>query len=190
MRSMNDSVIGVAARIPRPTILLAMISLFFVAAKVQAQSKDASSNAVSSQEIKTNATPNPLPQGVEILSDTRGVDLGPYVRSTLAAIKKNWVPLIPEKARPGGPLDGETIIRLTMSADGKITAMHLDKSSGHTEIDRAAWGAITAVGQFSPLPAEFKGPSVEFRISFLTNRPVPAPTTGSDHMTGGASIPK
>jgi TonB family protein len=92
----------------------------------------------------------------------------------LAMIKKNWIPLIPEEARPPANVQGETLIRFTISPDGNVSAMHLDESSQHPNIDRAAWGAITAVGQFPALPAEFKGPKLELRLDFLTNRPVPA----------------
>jgi hypothetical protein len=38
--------------------------------------------------------------GVDILSDTQGVDFGPYLRRILSDIKRNWEPLIPEEARP------------------------------------------------------------------------------------------
>jgi TonB C terminal len=115
--------------------------------------------------------------GVEILSDTEGVDFGPYLRRILADIKRNWLPLIPEEARPAASMQSETLIRVSILPDGRISAMHLDGSSQQQNIDRAAWGAITGEGQFPPLPATFKGQSVELRISFLTNRPLPVRTT-------------
>jgi TonB family protein len=111
--------------------------------------------------------------GVEVLSDTQGVDFGPYIRKILGDIKRNWIPLIPEEARPPLNKQGETLIRFTISSDGHITAMNLDGSSQDTAIDRACWGGITGVGQFPPLPANFKGPNLELRIDFLTNKPLP-----------------
>ena len=44
--------------------------------------------------------------------------------------------------------------------------MHLDDSTRDQAIDRAAWGSITSQGQLQPLPATFKGPNLELRISF------------------------
>jgi TonB family protein len=149
-------------------------SLFFDASDLVGQSSGASS-APSSPPAKNDTKPAAPSSGVEILTDTRGVDFGPYIRKALAIIKKNWITLIPEEARPPANMQGETLIRFSILPDGKISAMHLDKSSQHTNIDQAAWGAITAVGQFPPLPTEFKGPQVELRINFLTNRPLPAP---------------
>jgi TonB family protein len=111
--------------------------------------------------------------GAEILSDTQGVDFGPYIRKILGDIKRNWIPLIPEEARPPLNKQGETLIRFTISSDGHITAMNLDGSSQDTAIDRACWGGITGVGQFPPLPANFKGPSLELRVDFFTNKPLP-----------------
>jgi TonB family protein len=111
--------------------------------------------------------------GAEVLSDTQGVDFGPYIRRILADIKRNWIPLIPEEARPPLNKQGETLIRFTILPDGRIAAMNLDGSSQDTAIDRACWGGITAVGQFPPLPANFKGPNLELRVDFFTNKPLP-----------------
>jgi TonB family protein len=111
--------------------------------------------------------------GVEVLSDMQGVDFGPYIRRILSDIKRTWIPLIPEEARPPLNKQGETLIRFTILPDGRIAAMNLDGSSQDTAIDRACWGAITGVGQFPPLPANFKGPNLELRIDFLTNKPLP-----------------
>ena len=38
--------------------------------------------------------------GVEVLSDTQGVDFAAYLRRILGDIQRNWIPLIPEEARP------------------------------------------------------------------------------------------
>jgi hypothetical protein len=115
--------------------------------------------------------------GVQILSDTQGVDFGPYIRRILADIKANWIPLIPEEARPPLNKQGETLIRFTIMPDGHIKAtadgMVLDGPSGDAAIDRACWGGITGVGQFPPLPANFKGPYLELRVDFFTNKPLP-----------------
>ena len=111
--------------------------------------------------------------GAEILSDTQGVDFGPYIRRILSDIKRNWIPLIPEEARPPLNKQGETLVRFTILPDGRIAAMNLDGSSQDQSIDRACWGAITGEGQFPPLPANFHGPNLELRIDFFTNKPLP-----------------
>jgi outer membrane biosynthesis protein TonB len=111
--------------------------------------------------------------GAEVLSDTQGVDFGPYIRRILQDIKRNWYPLIPEEARPPLNKQGETLIRFTILPDGRIAAMNLDGSSQDQSIDKACWGAITGEGQFPPLPPNFHGPNLELRIDFLTNKPLP-----------------
>jgi len=111
--------------------------------------------------------------GAEILSDTQGVDFGPYIRRILSDIKRNWIPLIPEEARPPLNKQGETLVRFTILPDGRIAAMNLDGSSQDQSIDKACWGAITGEGQFPPLPANFHGPNLELRIDFFTNKPIP-----------------
>lgn len=111
--------------------------------------------------------------GAEVLSDTQGVDFGPYLRRILADIKRNWDPLIPNEAEAPLFKQGETFIRFSINPDGSIGAMHLDGSTHDEAINRSCWGSITSEGQFPPLPAQFKGPNLELRIHYLVNRTPP-----------------
>lgn len=114
-----------------------------------------------------------LNTGVDILSDTMGVDFNPYLKRIIYEIYHTWLPLIPEEARPPLNKQGETLIRFTILPDGRIGAMTLDGSTHDQAIDRAAWGSITGVGQFPPLPKEFHGPNLELRIHYLVNKNPP-----------------
>ena len=107
--------------------------------------------------------------GVDILSDTWGVDFNPYLRRILKLIYNTWLPLIPQEGRPPQNMQAETLIRFSIGPTGKILAMHLDGSTQKQKFDRAAWGAITGVGQFPPLPEEFTGPYFELRLHFTVN---------------------
>jgi TonB family protein len=111
-----------------------------------------------------------LNTGVDILSDTMGVNFDPYLKKIIREIYNTWLPLIPEEARPPLNKQGETLIRFTILPDGRIGAMNLDGSTHDQAIDRAAWGSITGVGQFPPLPKEFHGPNLELRIHYLVNK--------------------
>jgi hypothetical protein len=51
--------------------------------------------------------------------------------------------------------------------------MQLDGPSHDRAIDHAAWGGITGVGQFEPLPPEYKGKNLELRIQFVISRNAP-----------------
>ncbi len=103
----------------------------------------------------------------EVLSDTLGVDFGPYIKRLLRILRASWYPLIPEECSPPLNKEGSTLIRFTINSNGTVSAMHLDASTHDTAIDRAAWGSITGVGQFPPLPKEFNGPNLELRIHFI-----------------------
>jgi TonB family protein len=108
------------------------------------------------------------PQGdLEILSDTLGVDFGPYIKRLLRILYASWVPLIPEETRPPLNKEGDTLIRFRINPDGSLSYMHLDGSSHDDAINRAAWGSVTGVGQFPPLPKDFTGPNLDLRIHFV-----------------------
>jgi outer membrane biosynthesis protein TonB len=111
-----------------------------------------------------------LNTGVDVLSDTQGVNFDPYLKKIIREIYNTWLPLIPEEARPPLNKSGETLIRFTILPDGRIGGMVLDGSTHDDAINRAAWGSITGVGQFPPLPSEFHGPNLELRIHYLVNK--------------------
>ena len=107
--------------------------------------------------------------GVDVLSDTMGVDFGPYLNKLIREIYNNWIPLIPEEARPPLNKSGETLIRFTILPNGTVGGMHLDGSTHDDAINRAAWGSVNGQ-QFPPLPPEFKGPLLELRIHYMVNK--------------------
>jgi TonB family protein len=108
--------------------------------------------------------------GVEILSDTLGVDFQPYLRAAMQQVYDKWLRLLPPRVHPPERAGGVTVIRFTLAPDGKIAAMHLDRSTHDDELNRAAWSAITSVGTFPSLPSEFHGPNLELRVNFLVNQ--------------------
>ena len=107
--------------------------------------------------------------GPEILSDTLGVNFGPYMRRVIEATYRSWIPIIPESARP--PLDkqGRVGVRFKIYPDGSVKEMILEFPSGDVSLDRAAWGGITGASPYPPLPKEFKGPFLELRFGFYYN---------------------
>ncbi len=115
----------------------------------------------------------PADTGVEVLSDTRGVNFDPYVRGLVKAVYARWLPLLPEEARAPKQEKSTTLVRFTVGPDGRIRAMSLEGSSRDVAMDRAAWGAMTGAGQFSPLPKGFTGPDLELRIHFRVNGGAP-----------------
>jgi TonB family protein len=103
---------------------------------------------------------------LEILSDTQGVDFGPYLQRILQDVKDNWYRLIPESAEMK---KGKLAIEFAITKDGKIADMQLRATSGDIALDRAAWGGITASNPFPPLPSEFNGPYLALRFRFYYN---------------------
>src|ERR1700691_1639180 len=103
---------------------------------------------------------------LEVLSDTQGVDFGPYLSRVLHDVKMNWYSLIPESAQMK---KGNLVIEFAITKDGKVADMHLAASSGDVPLDRAAWGGITASNPFPPLPTEFNGPYLALRFRFFYN---------------------
>jgi TonB family protein len=103
---------------------------------------------------------------LEVLSDTMGVDFGPYLQRVLHDVRQNWYNAIPESAQMK---HGSLIIEFAITKDGKVAGMKLDASSGDVPLDRAAWAGITASDPFPALPTEFGGQYLALRFRFFYN---------------------
>jgi len=108
---------------------------------------------------------------LDVLSDTMGVDFGPYLQRVLHDVKYNWYDLIPESAKPPIMKKGKVAIEFAILPNGQVAGMKMEQggSSGDTALDRAAWGGITASDPFPPLPSEFTGPYLMLRFHFFYN---------------------
>jgi TonB family protein len=106
---------------------------------------------------------------LDILSDTQGVDFGPYLERVVHAVRMNWYQLIPEVARPPLMKQGKVSIEFAITKDGRVAGMRLVGQSGDVSLDRAAWGGITASDPFAPLPSEFHGQYLALRFHFYYN---------------------
>ncbi len=56
---------------------------------------------------------------LEVLSDTQGVDFGPYLERVMQAVRMNWYAIIPEEARPPLLKKGKVAIQFAILPDGK-----------------------------------------------------------------------
>jgi TonB-like protein len=103
---------------------------------------------------------------LDVLTDTEGVDFGPYLKEVLKEIRENWYHLIPENAEMK---KGKLAIEFAIKQDGGVAGMKLVATSGDLALDRPAWGSITASNPFKPLPAGFTKPFLALRIRFYYN---------------------
>ncbi len=105
----------------------------------------------------------------EILTDTMGVDFGPYLTRIVQIVKQNWYNLMPPSVYPPILKQGKLAIEFVILKDGKTTGMVVHTSSGDVALDRAAWASITASTPFPPLPKEFPGQILGLRFYYFYN---------------------
>jgi TonB family protein len=105
----------------------------------------------------------------EILTDTMGVDFGPYLARITQVVRSNWYHLLPPSVYPPIGKQGKLAIEFVILKDGKASGMMLHTSSGDVALDRAAWASITASNPFPPLPKEFPGEVLGLRFYYFYN---------------------
>lgn len=75
---------------------------------------------------------------VDLLSDTGGMDVHPYISRVLPLIRTNWYQLIPESA---ANKQGKVIIRFNIMKNGQISDVRIVEKSGDSILDKAAFKA-------------------------------------------------
>ncbi len=108
-------------------------------------------------------------EGVEILSNTPGVELATYLRIVVPKINQNWRDQIPASENRKGKL----AIEFAITKDGKLADMWLvSRPSGPDDeaMVRMAWASITKSNPFPPLPSEFAGSFLALRFHFDYSR--------------------
>ena len=106
---------------------------------------------------------------VDVLSDTMGVNFGPYLSRVLRAVRLNWYDRIPESARAPLMKRGKVSIQFDILKTGQIAAMAVVGTSGDPSLDGAAIGGINQSGPFPPLPQQFQGQYLALRFHFFYN---------------------
>ena len=66
----------------------------------------------------------------DVLSDTMGVDFGPYLSRVVQNVRANWYNIIPEVARPPIMKKGKLSIEFAILKDGKVAGMKLATDRG------------------------------------------------------------
>jgi hypothetical protein len=141
-----------------------------------AQTAPSASAAPDSFPALSDRLKHPIPPGgYEVLSDTQGVDFKFYLSQWHHITGATWQPLIPKEVNPPTSKSGMVVIRFKILPNGRLVSpdgMTLERRSGDTALDRAAWGAISG-SDYPQLPKDFKGPFLEIRAYFLYNMKPP-----------------
>ena len=92
----------------------------------------------------------------------REPDFGPYMRELQRRIKLNWDP-------PKGNESKRVVLLFKIAKDGRLLSCRVQKSSGMPSADQAALKAVELTAPFRPLPADFKGQSIDIQFTFDYN---------------------
>jgi len=107
--------------------------------------------------------------GIEILTDTQGVDFNDYLRRIYYIVKNNWEAVMPPSVSLGDK--GVVSLQFRIMRDGSVPdGMPVQVfGSGKEPLDRAAYSSIRASNPFPPLPSQFTGPYIELRYTYYYN---------------------
>jgi TonB family protein len=95
------------------------------------------------------------------------VDFKPYLIQVLAAVRHNWMAVVPESARLGRK--GVVVVQFIIDRQGKVPKLVIASPSGTSAFDRAAIAGVSMSNPFPELPTGFKGDEVRLQLAFAYN---------------------
>ncbi len=114
-----------------------------------------------------SSAPGSTGAGVQILTDTQGVNFNPYLRRIIEIVRRNWYAVMPETVYLG--TQGRVVIVFNINANGTVPGIRPVRLAHTASLNQAAEASITASNPFPPLPSEFHGPFITLEFSFYYN---------------------
>jgi TPR repeat protein len=113
--------------------------------------------------------------GIQMLSDTEGVDFNSYLREVYVSVKKRWFANMPASIEKGQK--GVNIVEFRILRDGSVpkNAVKMLVSSQKSDFDAASLQGISEAAPFSHLPELYSEPFIVLRITFYYNLPLTSP---------------
>jgi hypothetical protein len=110
--------------------------------------------------------------GLEMLTPDQGVDFSSYLQRVYFTVKRNWFAVMPPSVELGDR--GIVVLTFRIMRDGNVPSPEplIRQNSGKEPLDRAAFSSVRASSPFEPLPAQFSGPYIELRYTYLYNIPL------------------
>ena len=131
---------------------------------IRFQSKDAPQQSSGSTEKLGQAG-----SGIEMLTDTEGVDFTSYLREVGVSVKKRWFANMPPSTEKGQQGINKVEFRVLRDGNVPIDSLKMVLSSEKSDFDSASSQAVREAAPFNHLPEKFSKPFIEIRFTFYYN---------------------
>lgn len=102
-----------------------------------------------------------------ILSDTQGVNFGPWLTAVYFRVRNNWYSVIPQVYRSG--LKGVVVIVFDVRRNGSLQELEIVRSSDFSPYDRAAVSSLKLSEPLPNFPGAFKKDRLTLQFTYLYN---------------------
>lgn len=102
-----------------------------------------------------------------ILSDTQGVNFGPWLTAVYYRVRNNWYSVIPQVYRSG--LQGVVVIVFDVRGNGSLEDLEIVRSSNFSPYDRAAVSSLKLSEPLPNFPDAFKKDRLTLQFTYLYN---------------------
>jgi TonB family protein len=155
-----------------PSLARFLVLLFLVSMQCLEPVSSAGSSKSASQQ-STSPAKGSAGGGIEMRTDTEGVDFNSYLRDVYLSVKKRWFANMPPSVEKGQ--QGTNTIEFQVLQDGSVPkdSIKIVASSKKSDFDAASLHGIQEAAPFNHLPEKFSKPFIVLRFTFHYNVPIP-----------------
>ena len=138
-------------------------------------------NPIYGQTMPAKSQVAPISIGIELMTDSEGVDLTPFMKHLYFSVKDKAMATMPKSVTLGD--QGVVTVRFQVQRDGALVTTLVTASptfpkvwysSGKKTLDDHAMAAIKSAAPFDHLPESLSARSVDLKVTFYYNLPPPS----------------
>jgi TonB family protein len=107
--------------------------------------------------------------GMQLLTNTEGVDFGRYLEEVYRSVKKSWFANMPPSVEKGKQGANQVEFRVLQGGNIPKDSLKVVVSSQKSDFDAASVQAIREAAPFRHLPEKFSQPFIVMRFTFYYN---------------------
>ena len=157
----------------KPLVALALLTAIQVLPPQAAPANPIHQAMLQSSDATWNGQKGIAGAGIEMRTDTEGVDFNSYLRELYLSVKKTWFANMPPSLERGE--QGVNAVEFRVLQDGNVPkdSLKMIFGSAKSDLDAASFQAIREAAPFKHLPEPFAKPYIVLRFTFYYNAPIP-----------------
>jgi TonB family protein len=127
----------------------------------------AHASATNAKEVPAPKEPIEPSWKFEVLANTKGYNLGPYINTVFPVIRDEWYAAIHQLVKNPNYRRGTVRVECAIARSGEIQNVKITEASGEDDLDKAVTQAFEKATPLPELPKDLSAKQLEMHFNFF-----------------------